>query len=135
MKSAAGEKLQEFFDSQKEKSLSYRKDQVKLYYNVASNKTLSSADWHADTKDILISFCKDKATGFLLQNKLCWTVANITPPLELQMHVMLLYLPSVMHTHAMHTRFGKYVPEGKVLKHHSVILTNSNCKKLQETRV
>lgn len=75
MKSAAGEKLQEFCDSQKEKSTSYRKDQVKLHYK--SNETLSRADWHVDSKDVLISFCKDRATGFLLQNELCWTVRNM----------------------------------------------------------
>lgn len=112
-------------------------NEAALVYGIISTEnstTLSSADWHTNTKDVLISSCEDRITAFLLANKLCWTVVKTPRPLKHQMHLIWLYLPAVTQTHAMHTRFVTPEQEGQALKYHSITFRSENCKKLQEAR-
>lgn len=86
--------------------LQKRSNEAALVYGITSTAyrtTLSSADWHANTKDVLISFCEDRITAFLLANKLCRTVVNTPRPLKQQMHLNLAVLACCdPHTRSVH---------------------------------
>lgn len=89
--------------------LQKRSNEVAKVYgitNTAQSKTLSSIDWQAHTKNMLISFFEGRTTRFLLPKKLQWTVKNTSLTIGPAEACNSVVLPAVMHP-----RFARSVQE------------------------